>query len=299
MKKIFLLIIIILFGILSCNQQRRTETIAKIEINDNAELRKMYQEDQNDRKTDNINWSIVSKKDRDRESRVYQLLDSNKVITANDYYNAAMLFQHGKDSVAYGMAVELMRSALKLDSTINKWLLAAATDRELMSRKEPQIYGTQYRILEDQSMILYKIDTTKVTDKERIKYGVRTLKEQKEYINNINRKKLSKLLTNGKSVDEIVKFIKNEDNQKSEYDISENGINVLGYHLMAQENYKEAIKIFELNTKLFPDGFNTYDSYGECLLRLGDKKNAIIAYEKSLKLNPKNNGAKKILSEIK
>jgi len=295
--KIFLLII--LFGILSCNQQKKTETNTRVKIANNSELKKMYDEDQNDRKTDNINWSIVSKKDRNRESRVYQLLDSNKVITANDYYNAAMIFQHGNDSVAYGMAVKLMKNALKLDSTINKWLLAAAIDRELMSREEPQIYGTQYRILEDQSMILYKIDTTKVTDKERIEYGVRTLKEQKEYVKNINKKKLSKLLTIGKSVDEIVEFIKSADNQKSEYDISENGINVLGYNLMAQEKYNEALKIFELNIELFPNGFNTYDSYGECLLRLGDKKNAIIAYEKSLKLNPKNDSAKKILSEIK
>jgi cytochrome c-type biogenesis protein CcmH/NrfG len=38
--------------------------------------------------------------------------------------------------------------------------------------------------------------------------------------------------------------------------------------------------------------------YGECLLALGDKENAIKAYKKSLQLNPKNKNAEKVLSEI-
>ena len=55
-----------------------------------------------------------------------------------------MIFQHGRDYVAYGMAVQLMRKFIELDSTANKWLLIAAIDRELLSRNKPQIYGTQY-----------------------------------------------------------------------------------------------------------------------------------------------------------
>ena len=59
------------------------------------------------------------------------------------------------------------------------------------------------------------------------------------------------------------------------------------------------MKIFKLNIEKYPNAFNTYDSYGEILLLTGDKENAIEAYEKSLELNPDNENAKKVLSEIK
>ena len=44
-----------------------------------------------------------------------------------------MIFQHGADSSAFGMAVKHMRKAIKKDTTLNKWLLTAAIDRDLLS----------------------------------------------------------------------------------------------------------------------------------------------------------------------
>jgi len=72
-----------------------------------------------------------------------------------------------------------MKKAIDLDSTINKWLLAATTDRYLLSKGEPQIYGTQFYKEGDEPWILSEIDTTKITDAERIEYGVETLAEQR------------------------------------------------------------------------------------------------------------------------
>tara|TARA_R110002012_G_scaffold64308_2_gene169045 strand:- start:13222 stop:13935 length:714 start_codon:yes stop_codon:yes gene_type:complete len=46
------------------------------------------------------------------------------------------------------------------------------------------------------------------------------------------------------------------------------------------------------------DVFNTFDSYGECLLLLGDKENAKKAFQKSVELNTDNENAKKALSEL-
>jgi tetratricopeptide (TPR) repeat protein len=230
--------------------------------------------------------------------RIYELLDSNKVRTSLDYHNAAMIFQHGGDSVAYGMAVKLMKKSIELDSTANKWLLAAAIDRYLLSKGEPQIYGTQYWKMKDHPWELREIDTTKITDAERIDYGVETLAQQREKVKQMNKKKLSEILNDGKSVDELVQFIKQEDIKSSEYDLSESGINSFGYQIMSQGLKDDALKIFKLNTELYPQGYNTFDSYGECLLGLGDKENAIIAYKKSLELNPKNKNAEKVLIEI-
>ena len=262
---------------------------------DNQELIEIYKNDQADRLTDNIDWEIVSKKDSLREVRIYQLLDSNIVQTSLDYHNAAMIFQHGGDSTAYGMAVKLMRKSIELDSTANKWLLAAAIDRYLLSIDEPQIYGTQYQKFGSEPWQLGKMDTTKISDAERIEYGVETLAQQREKVKRMNLKKLSELITEGKSIDEIIEFIKSENLSESNFDLSESGINSFGYNLMGKEKTEEALKIFKLNTELYPNGFNTWDSYGECLFMLEKKEEGIIAYKKSLQLNPKNKNAETII----
>ena len=57
--------------------------------------------------------------------------------------------------------------------------------------------------------------------------------------------------------------------------------------------------MFKLNTVLNPTSFNTYDSYGECLLKTGDLKNAVIAYEKVLEVNPSHNRARSELVKLK
>ena len=54
---------------------------------------------------------------------------------------------------------------------------------------------------------------------------------------------------------------------------------------------REALEIFKLNTSLFPDGYNVYDSEAEAYEGLGDKANAIKFYRRSLELNPKNTNA--------
>ena len=294
MKRILLLLLIVGF---SCNNADKRDQEKEV-IKDNEELKTLYSEDQSDRSRGNIEWSVVSVNDSLRESRVFELLDSNLVRTSLDYSNAAMIFQHGGDTIASGMAVKMMTKAIELDTAINKWLLAAAIDRDLMRRKQPQIYGTQYVRMKDEPWKLYDMDTTKISDEERIEYGVRTLSEQLARVEMMNKKKLSELLATGTSIDEIIIFCKEEDLKSSEYDLSQSGINRLGYQLMGDGNDENALKIFKLNTELYPNGANTYDSYGECLLKLGKKEEGIKAYKKSLELDPKNTNAKQVLEEM-
>lgn len=184
MKVTFYLILVI--TILSCKTEKKQNSEKQIIESDNTELIEIYENDQNDRMTDNIDWFEVNKRDSFRRVRVHQLLDSGKVKTAKDLKNAAMVFQHGKDSTDYGLAVSLMKKAIAKDSTINKWLFAAATDRYLLSKGEPQIYGTQYQKMGDEPWKLGKIDTTKISDAERIKYGVETLSEQRKKVKQMN-----------------------------------------------------------------------------------------------------------------
>ena len=291
MRAIILLAITV--GIVSCRAPND-----KVNPEDNPELLEIYRSDQADRSAATIDWLTVSKRDSLRQIRVYELLDSNKVRTSMDYQNAAMVFQHGRDSVAYGMAVKLMKKSVELNPEADKWLLAAAIDRDLLSRNKPQIYGTQYYIKQDGTWELRKIDTTKVTDADRIEYGVETLAQQRELVKQMNKLPLMKMLDLYESIDTLIQYIKSTDSHESPYDLSEYGLNALGYHLLSLDKDSQALKIFKLNTELFPDGANTYDSYGECLLKLGDTARAVIAYKKSLELYPDNYNAVQVLSAL-
>ena len=76
---------------------------------DNTELQQLYDADQADRHNPNTDWKDINKRDKERQARVYEMLDNQEVNTSNDYHNAAMIFQHGGDTIASGMAVKLMR----------------------------------------------------------------------------------------------------------------------------------------------------------------------------------------------
>ena len=73
--------------------------------------------------------------------------------------------------------------------------------------------------------------------------------------------------------------------------------NQIGYDLMTATRLDDAIEVFELNTELFPESPNVYDSLAEAYMKSGEKKKAIENYNKSLELNPGNENAKEMLKE--
>jgi tetratricopeptide (TPR) repeat protein len=81
--------------------------------------------------------------------------------------------------------------------------------------------------------------------------------------------------------------------------ISENSINSLGYRLLSQKRFPDAIRIFQLNAELHPDSANTYDSLAEAYMTSGNNPLAIQFYEKSLTLNPKNENAATQLKKLR
>jgi hypothetical protein len=76
------------------------------------------------------------------------------------------------------------------------------------------------------------------------------------------------------------------------YNFDEDQLNSLGYRLIAVKDFKDAIRILQLNVEVYPESSNAYDSLGEAYLDAGERVLAIANYRKSLALNPKNaNGA--------
>lgn len=82
------------------------------------------------------------------------------------------------------------------------------------------------------------------------------------------------------------------------YIVSENEFNNLGYDFMSNNKKNEALETFKTNAQLFPNSWNVYDSYGEALLKYGQKEEAIKMYKRSVELNPDNQNGKKILEAI-
>jgi tetratricopeptide (TPR) repeat protein len=82
------------------------------------------------------------------------------------------------------------------------------------------------------------------------------------------------------------------------YNFEEGQLNGLGYRLIRANEFKEGIRILQLNVEAYPQSSNVYDSLGEAYMDDGSKPQAIANYQKSLQLNPKNSGAAKMLQKL-
>ncbi len=80
--------------------------------------------------------------------------------------------------------------------------------------------------------------------------------------------------------------------------VNENNLNQVGYNFLNSEKLKLAQDIFKINTLLYPNSSNVYDSYAEACMRVGELDLAIANYNKSLSLDSKNDNAVKMLEEI-
>ncbi|MBK6282826.1 MAG: tetratricopeptide repeat protein [Draconibacterium sp.] len=65
-------------------------------------------------------------------------------------------------------------------------------------------------------------------------------------------------------------------------------LNYDGYQLMLAENYKEALKLFNLAVEGDPEAFFIYQNRALCHISLGDTVNAILDFRKNLKFEPEN-----------
>ena len=81
--------------------------------------------------------------------------------------------------------------------------------------------------------------------------------------------------------------------------VRERLLNKLGYDALAGNNATAAITLFKMNVAAYPGSFNVYDSLGEAYMAAGNKPEAIKNYEKSLKMNPANTNAEKMLKKLK
>lgn len=77
--------------------------------------------------------------------------------------------------------------------------------------------------------------------------------------------------------------------------INEREFNSLGYKLLRDKEYQNAIDMFKMNVVLYPESSNVYDSLADAYVRHGDSLQAFNNYKKALKLNNGNKRAKQFV----
>ncbi|GAA3595929.1 thioredoxin family protein [Flavivirga amylovorans] len=76
-------------------------------------------------------------------------------------------------------------------------------------------------------------------------------------------------------------------------------LNTYGYVLLSSNQPKKALYIFDLNTKIFPYKYNTYDSLGEACFMIKNYAEALKNYYKVLSIKPDNEHAVKMIEKIR
>lgn len=130
--KKFVFLICFTFTIIGCGQSVRNNQI----------LVDLVEADQKIRSTGQFDL----KSDMERLKAV-ELIESNgELHTSVDYFNAAIIFQHGNNSSHYLKAHNLSKKAFLMDPALTKakWLSCASADRYLLSIGKAQIWGTQF-----------------------------------------------------------------------------------------------------------------------------------------------------------
>lgn len=121
-------------------------------------------------------------------------------------------------------------------------------------------------------------------------YYISDMKESNGFGLSPSVKKIRKeLMTQNHS--NLLKAVENLKKKDAGFGLGENELNDFGYRLLGENKPSDALKVFKLNTELYPESGNTYDSYAETLAGLGNKKEAIKNYKKAFELNPKNTNA--------
>lgn len=155
----------------------------------NKELQSLYEQDQADRKDFKTftqqQYQEMGERDKIRRQRVEELLQSEPLQSPEDYFHAAMIFQHGGSLEYYWQAHELAKKGAELGQRSCRWLTAASYDRWLMHQGKPQKYSTQYMGREGR-WILYEVDPA-TTDAERAEFHVPPLSQALERAEEMNR----------------------------------------------------------------------------------------------------------------
>lgn len=146
----------------------------------NNELLSLYkadrQEHANHAKVNTPAYKAMRERDLARRQRVMQMVATDLLQTAEDYYHAAQIMNHGNTAEDAKNAHRLAFHASELGYRPARWLAAASYDRWQMYQGKPQKYGTNY-VYDGIKDRLWEVNP-ETTDEERAAWDVPPLTEQ-------------------------------------------------------------------------------------------------------------------------
>jgi len=75
-------------------------------------------------------------------------------------------------------------------------------------------------------------------------------------------------------------------------------LNALGYVLLAEKKFTQALNVFTVNSFIYPQNANVYDSLAEAYELIGNKVKAIENYKKVLVITPNNEAVKNKITQL-
>lgn len=155
----------------------------------------LYAADQSDRQANisdrnarKIDWPVVKQHDLERQQQTRELLRAGNIKSAEDYYQAAVIFQHGDQDEDIELAHALAVIAVTLDPAPEdtRYMSAATWDRFLTRKGKPQWYGTQFKRDETGRWVFLPVEQGAVSDEERKRLAVPTLAELQAQMDKLN-----------------------------------------------------------------------------------------------------------------
>ncbi|MEN0046042.1 MAG: serine hydrolase, partial [Bacteroidota bacterium] len=75
-------------------------------------------------------------------------------------------------------------------------------------------------------------------------------------------------------------------------------LNLLGYTYLKQQTNEKAIQVFKLNTMLYPNSADGYDSLGAAFFKDNQLEQSLLNYQKALEIDPNYSNAKNMIAKI-
>lgn len=163
----------------------------KVRPGDN-EIHRLRVADQDERrgimKKSKSEWDQMAQHDVARRKRALEIYRSGSLKTGGDFFDAALILQHGDKPDDYLLAHVLCTIAIaKGNNADARWLSAATLDRYLQAIQQKQIFGTQYEGDEKKGYSNGPYNSGLLTDSVRRALEVPTLEQQKRDVENLNK----------------------------------------------------------------------------------------------------------------
>lgn len=155
-------------------------------VANNPELERIYQEDQAERAKGKKPGPDAAERDRERLKQVAALLDAGAARTADDFFHAAQVYNHGVTAEEILRAHVLATLAASKGNKQALFLSAASLDRFLRAIGRPQVFGTQYN--SQGNMATMEPFDRSMSDALRTAFGVPSLKEQEARLKDMNKR---------------------------------------------------------------------------------------------------------------